>query len=185
MGEEIGMTRYWSEEDGKFIECEVVWDGRESLTDGDGWMQRYPPIVGGTEKGEHATRKETSGKGKPDVPFGHRILTDTGTGRKCHECGGWVTGVVANRCGKCRSKAHGRLPTSVPCSSCFKEFDLRLLTAKLRLCRECKKPKQALRPRYHACQQCSRPFTLAQMSTGIKKCYKGTGCRRKAQEAAA
>ena len=37
------MPRYWSDTDAAFIECEVVFSGKEELIDGAGWRMKESP----------------------------------------------------------------------------------------------------------------------------------------------
>lgn len=59
------MPRYWSDVDGAFVECEVVWDGKSALTGSEGWQMRESPYGGGN-------RSETAGLANLTCPRRNR-----------------------------------------------------------------------------------------------------------------
>ena len=82
--------RVWDDEVNRYIEVEVVWNGRDSLTEDEGWLQRHPPIVGldAQAKQTHTTQDQARKvKAKADVAFSRRRTPGTEPHTKCQDCG--------------------------------------------------------------------------------------------------
>lgn len=97
------MPRYWDEDSMRYIECEVVFSGRESIIDGAGWQSRESYLTRcanefgpGSDQVSFPSTKELTGKG---AAIG--LSMQPSKPRKCH-CGRVCTSkrTLCRRCAK-------------------------------------------------------------------------------------
>lgn len=157
------MTRYWSDTDGCFIECESVWDGRSALTDSSGFVYResYLATLGANQTARadgrvycacgkliRSTERHTAcfkcrAKRESDLCACGRKLAHNTTHAKCSVCRGCDGGLRKCACGNDMDR-QARV-----CQACWAKKPPREACALCRangyLCRTCKARANGLR----------------------------------------
>lgn len=89
------MSRYWSEQDGRYVDGEPVWDGRGALpgVGGIGWQQRESPLAKAPSRHDFVSVKESAAI---------RVQDDSSVWRRSHKCGcGRAMKAGKKRCAAC------------------------------------------------------------------------------------
>lgn len=101
--------RYWSDEHGTYLECEVIWSGKGEMPheqDRSGWRQRESAYSTkhGEKKGAFISPQEARKLAPADVPFGVTFMAGTPTGPKPAKCacGRPKLNTRAKGCKRCR-----------------------------------------------------------------------------------
>lgn len=98
--------RWWSEQLGIFVEGVSLWNGRDSLTEGVGWIQRSSALMDAAPGRESYPSQKEVAQANLVPADAHVWQPALGTRQRC-SCGR-VRAKKARKCTQCQQKAKAR-----------------------------------------------------------------------------